>query len=287
MRRGMRGLNPLGGQIARKRSLKSVVYGATAHAGRSVTRRARLARDRRVFNTLMYGLRDGTAGKDGLARFRPRGTGRKWNGHDALKAQTLAVAASMGVTRGSFYWHFEDLEAFKHDLIGHWTDLYDSDELVRAVVRKGDAQAQLIGHDDACVSFRRVDGARRSGPGRPRTTTWRAWSTAVDWRRIRFAEQLLEALGVAEPEVGPRARMLYWAAIGRLMMARPSDQGPFRRGNRGSGKPHRKRKGPKTIQGYIHPMHNRTDKLRARRRHPRPPPARPGRAATDGRATGG
>jgi hypothetical protein len=36
---------------------------------------------------------------------------------------------------------------------------------------------------------------------------------------------LLIALGVAEAEIGPRARVLYWAAIGRLMMARPSEQG--------------------------------------------------------------
>jgi hypothetical protein len=71
------------------------------------------------FNTLMYGLRDGTARKDGLARFRPGELAEK--GHDALKAQTLA--AGLGVTRGSFYWHFEDLEAFKRDLIAHWTDL--------------------------------------------------------------------------------------------------------------------------------------------------------------------
>jgi hypothetical protein len=48
---------------------------------------------------------------------------------------------------------------------------------------------------------------------------------AVDWRRIRFAEQLLIALGVAAAEVGPRARLLYWASIGRLMMAQPTDQG--------------------------------------------------------------
>jgi AcrR family transcriptional regulator len=142
-------------------------------------------------------------------------------GHDALKAQTLAAA--MGVTRGSFYWHFEDLEAFKHDLIGHWTDR-TTGELVHAVVREGDAQAQLIGL---------MTRAFRSGVSMERAI--RAWAAAddhvaglvaaVDWRRIRFAEQLLAALGVAEPEVGPRARMLYWAAIGRLMMARPSDQG--------------------------------------------------------------
>ncbi len=142
-------------------------------------------------------------------------------GHEVLKAQTLA--AGLGVTRGSFYWHFEDLEAFKRDLIAHWTD-QTTEELVHAVVREGDAKAQLHGL---------MSRAFRSGASMERAI--RAWATAdahvaslvaaVDWRRIRFAEQLLTALGVAEVAVGPRARVLYWAAIGRLMMAQPSDQG--------------------------------------------------------------
>lgn len=143
------------------------------------------------------------------------------HGHEALKAQTLAEA--LGVTRGSFYWHFADLDAFKRDLIGHWTDRTTA-ELLQASVRAGEAGAQLTG-----LMLR----AFRSGPSMERAV--RAWAAvddhvagqvaAVDWRRIRFAEQLLSALGVAEAEVGPRARLLYWASIGRLMMARPGDRG--------------------------------------------------------------
>ncbi|MFW5642161.1 MAG: TetR/AcrR family transcriptional regulator [Roseicyclus sp.] len=136
-------------------------------------------------------------------------------GHGALKAQTLA--AGLGVTRGSFYWHFEDLEAFKRDLIDHWARR-TTEELLRAEVREGDAAVQLKG-----LMLR----AFASGTALERAI--RAWATAaphvaetvaaVDWRRIRFAEQLLAALGVSEAEIGPRARMLYWAAIGRMMMA--------------------------------------------------------------------
>jgi AcrR family transcriptional regulator len=142
-------------------------------------------------------------------------------GHETLKAQTLA--AGLGVTRGSFYWHFEDLVAFKRDLIAHWTDR-TTQELVRAVVREGEAEAQLIGM---------MTRAFRSGAATERAV--RAWAVsddhvaelvaAVDWRRVRFAEQLLESLGVPQGAVGPRARMLYWAAVGRLMMARPSERG--------------------------------------------------------------
>lgn len=141
-------------------------------------------------------------------------------GHTTLKAQTLA--AGLGVTRGSFYWHFEDLEAFKRDLIAHWTDS-TTEELVRAVVREDGAGQQLQG-----LMMR----AFRSGAALERAI--RAWATtdehvaslvaAVDWRRMQFAEELLDALGVSPAEAGPRARMLYWAAIGRLMMAQPDDR---------------------------------------------------------------
>jgi AcrR family transcriptional regulator len=111
----------------------------------------------------MYGLRDGTAGKDGLARFRPGELAEK--GHDALKAQTLA--AGLGVTRGSFYWHFEDLEAFKRDLIAHWTDLTRANSC--AVVREGEAEAQLIGM---------MTRAFRSGASMERAV--RAWAISDD-----------------------------------------------------------------------------------------------------------
>lgn len=141
-------------------------------------------------------------------------------GHTALKAQTLA--AGLHVTRGSFYWHFEDLDAFKRDLIGHWTDR-TTEELVRAVVRSEGAGPQLLGL---------MTRAFRSGGALERAI--RAWATtdahvadlvaAVDWRRMRFAEDLLTALGVPPAEAGPRASMLYWAAIGRLMMAKPEDR---------------------------------------------------------------
>jgi hypothetical protein len=92
------------------------------------------------------------------------------------------------------------------------------------VVREGEAEAQLIGM---------MTRAFRSGAATERAV--RAWAVAddhvaelvaaVDWRRVRFAEQLLDSLGVPQGAVGPRARMLYWAAVGRLMMARPSERG--------------------------------------------------------------
>ena len=43
------------------------------------------------------------------------------NGFTALKAEPLAKA--MGVSRGSFYWHFADIRAFHAAILNHWRDV--------------------------------------------------------------------------------------------------------------------------------------------------------------------
>jgi AcrR family transcriptional regulator len=43
------------------------------------------------------------------------------NGFTALKAEPLAKA--MGVSRGSFYWHFADVGAFHAAILAHWREV--------------------------------------------------------------------------------------------------------------------------------------------------------------------
>src|SRR5437868_6041739 len=43
------------------------------------------------------------------------------SGFTALKAEPLAKA--MGVSRGSFYWHFADIGAYRAALLKHWRDV--------------------------------------------------------------------------------------------------------------------------------------------------------------------
>src|SRR5260370_14609575 len=42
-------------------------------------------------------------------------------GFTALKAEPLAKA--MGVSRGSFYWHFADIGAFHAAILKHWREI--------------------------------------------------------------------------------------------------------------------------------------------------------------------
>src|SRR3979490_70811 len=43
------------------------------------------------------------------------------DGFTALKAEPLAKA--MGVSRGSFYWHFSDIGAFHAAILKHWREV--------------------------------------------------------------------------------------------------------------------------------------------------------------------
>ncbi len=42
-------------------------------------------------------------------------------GFTALKAEPLAKA--LGVSRGSFYWHFDDIGAFHAAILRHWREV--------------------------------------------------------------------------------------------------------------------------------------------------------------------
>ena len=42
-------------------------------------------------------------------------------GFTALEAEPLAKA--MGVSRGSFYWHFADINAFHAAVLAHWREV--------------------------------------------------------------------------------------------------------------------------------------------------------------------
>lgn len=139
-------------------------------------------------------------------------------GHGALKAQPLAKA--LNVTRGSFYHHFDSLESFHTALIAHWSEL-SSGQIIRTA-RETENPEQAL--DDL------LQKTFRSGENLERAI--RAWSTVeprvaravvkVDQERIAVAEVLLIQGGVSGSDAKPRAQLLYWAAIGRLMMPFPA-----------------------------------------------------------------
>jgi len=134
-------------------------------------------------------------------------------GFDALKADVLA--RKLGVSRGSFYWHFSDLGTFHARVIERWKQMateviiadlerYDSsEERLEVLVRRG------FGHD-AVLEIR-----------------MRAWAdhnaevarvlSDIDRRRRAYMEQMLAEAGIAPPLATTRAQLLYWTYLGAAL----------------------------------------------------------------------
>jgi len=131
-------------------------------------------------------------------------------GFTALKA--VPLAKSMGVSRGSFYWHFADIEAFHGELLRLWRDI-----AAERIIADVDAASEK---DNALqILLDRVFGEQRALENAVRR--WaavdpaaRAAVQAIDRRRVSYVEGLLRAAGVADNAARTRAQILYWTYLG-------------------------------------------------------------------------
>jgi AcrR family transcriptional regulator len=131
-------------------------------------------------------------------------------GFDALKADVLA--RKLGVSRGSFYWHFTDLGAFHDCVIEHWKKLA-TEAIIADIEQHESREARL----DALLRH-------AFGRGAALEIRMRAWAennaeaaralADIDRGRRDYIEQLLVEAGIAPPLAATRAQLLYWAYLG-------------------------------------------------------------------------
>jgi AcrR family transcriptional regulator len=134
-------------------------------------------------------------------------------GFQALKADVLA--RKLGVSRGSFYWHFAELGAFHALVIEHWRQV--ATEAIIAGLERYDSREQ------------RLDVLLRGAFGHSALLEirMRAWADEnaqavrvlndIDCRRRAYIEQLLLQAGVAPSLAATRAQLLYWAYLGAAL----------------------------------------------------------------------
>jgi AcrR family transcriptional regulator len=139
------------------------------------------------------------------------------HGFTALKAEPLAKA--MGVSRGSFYWHFADIAAFHAAILDHWRDVAAEQVIVSLEAAAGDANPLPL-------LLRRTFGTRLTLENAVRT-----WATvdprarkavqAIDRRRLGYVASQLRASGLSADVAQARAQVLYWAFLGFALSDRP------------------------------------------------------------------
>src|SRR2546421_4052734 len=62
-------------------------------------------------------------------------------GPDAIRIETLAQA--LGVTKGGFYWHFDDRRALLEEMLDTWERIGVDEVIERVEAEGGDARARL------------------------------------------------------------------------------------------------------------------------------------------------
>ena len=130
------------------------------------------------------------------------------SGASALKADTLATR--LGVSRGSFYWHFADVPAFHAAVLRRWREIA-LENIIAEIESALDDRVETLLHR-----------AFAAGSGIERAV--RAWATAdsgartaveaVDVERIRYLRKLLVDAGVAPGIAATRARIMNWTYLG-------------------------------------------------------------------------
>ncbi|WP_425989649.1 TetR/AcrR family transcriptional regulator [Afipia sp. DC4300-2b1] len=139
------------------------------------------------------------------------------SGYTALKAEPLAKA--MGVSRGSFYWHFADVGAFHTALLKRWREL-STEQIIANLEQSRNREAPLN------LLLRGAFSSRL-----PVEVAVRSWATvdpaaraavqAIDKRRLSYIESLLTAAGCPPEVARARAQILYWAFLGFTLSDKP------------------------------------------------------------------
>jgi AcrR family transcriptional regulator len=138
-------------------------------------------------------------------------------GFTALKAEPLAKA--MGVSRGSFYWHFADIGAYHAAILKHWREV-TAEQVIAGLEAASDHE------DPLALLLRQAFTARLS-----LEKAVRSWATsdatvrnavqAIDRRRLGYIEELLRRKGFAADVAQARAQILYWAFVGYALSDKP------------------------------------------------------------------
>jgi AcrR family transcriptional regulator len=129
------------------------------------------------------------------------------SGASALKADTLATG--LGVSRGSFYWHFADVPAFHAAVLQRWREVALENIIAEIETTSDPLEALLYrafaggsGVESAVRAWATADAAARKAV------------EAVDVERILYIRKLLINAGISPEIAATRARLLNWTYLG-------------------------------------------------------------------------
>ena len=139
-------------------------------------------------------------------------------GPEAVRIETLAV--SLGVSKGGFYWHFDDRSALLEEMLDTWERVGVDEVIERVEGESGDARAKLrrlsaiAGSSDEGL---RIDLAVRDWARRDKAVAKRL--RRVDNRRMDYMRSLFGAFCPDQDDIEVRCVVFYSLWIGSHFIA--------------------------------------------------------------------
>lgn len=125
------------------------------------------------------------------------------------KVRVDRIANELGVTKGSFYWHFKDRNELLGLIVDGWETRHTEDVIRSAEASGPDPRERAV----------RLWTITRADPSIRAELAIRDWARRdeqvaskvrrVDDRRLRYVESLLSELGVQSHEISARSLLLY------------------------------------------------------------------------------
>lgn len=140
------------------------------------------------------------------------------SGVDGIRVETLAKR--LGVTKGSFYWHFKDRPALLEAVLDAWQTgrVREASRLVEQAADPGEQILHVMklhslepNQKGIAIELAIRDWARRDGRAM-------AAVESVDQARLSEASRLFERAGFKTAEARARALLLYTHAFGMSLM---------------------------------------------------------------------
>jgi len=129
------------------------------------------------------------------------------------KVNVEYLARELGVTKGSFYWHFKNRDALLNEMLNYWAKNLTTDVIERS---------ELNGQDTKEILFQLMSIITTERVGRYETAI-RAWSAHnemartiledVDKQRLKYITKLFLGMDFDKPDAEIRARLMMYYQV--------------------------------------------------------------------------
>ena len=139
-------------------------------------------------------------------------------GPDAVRVE--ALARKLGVTKGGFYWHFDDRRALLQEMLDTWERTGVDEVIERVEGEGGDARAKLrrlFGVTSSGGDLMEIELAIRDWARRDKAVARRL--RRVDNRRMEYMRSLVADFCPDDNEVEARCMLAFSLWIGNHFMA--------------------------------------------------------------------